>query len=304
MHPFRMRWTVHSGAILLRWTTHSIYNGIGTFLFLADHLVSIEFNKSGPWQTDPFSHLLFKADIIGNHLVSNPTLLAGGLTSIKPCSRVTSPFAFASNVKNAFYDKQVMLFILDVCIFKNLTWKIKEQESIPVGCVPSAFLVGGGGLPNHFPPLADPSPDADIPWMLVMWPVMHAGIPAPHLDRRTPLKTLPFACGRQKCKRKRYVWIDLNVLIVSGRILIMSINQNDVYVLLLLWLLQLDNSLLLERVADTRPAQQATMYSMMDQLMEDDFSMDFTDTLFTTLNQQGFQFPNPKEMCKKHATSK
>ena len=84
----------------------------------------------------------------------------------------------------------------------------------------------------------------------------------------------------------------------------MSINQNDVYVLLLLWLLQLDNSLLLERVAETRPAQQATMYSMMDQLMEDDFSMDFTDTLFTTLNQQGFQFPNPKEMCKKHATSK
>ena len=84
----------------------------------------------------------------------------------------------------------------------------------------------------------------------------------------------------------------------------MVCGMNDVYILLLSLLLQLDNSLLLERVAETRPAQQATMYSMMDQLMEDDFSMDFTDTLFTTLNQQGFQFPNPKEMCKKHATSK
>ena len=162
MHPFRMRWTVHSGAILLRWTTHSIYNGIGTFLFLADHLVSIEFNKSGPWQTDPFSHLLFKADIIGNHLVSNPTLLADGLASLKPCSHLTSPFAFASNVKNAFYDKQVMLFIPDVCIFKNLTWKIKEQESIPVGCVPSAFLVGGGSA-QPLPPVGRPLPGCRYP---------------------------------------------------------------------------------------------------------------------------------------------
>ena len=44
------------------------------------------------------------------------------------------------------------------------------------------FSSWGEGLtppPTAAPPLADPSPDADLPWMLVMWPVMHAGIPAP-----------------------------------------------------------------------------------------------------------------------------
>lgn len=59
----------------------------------------------------------------------------------------------------------------------------------------------------------------------------------------------------------------------------------------------MDNSALLERVRMIRPAQISSM-PITDFLMEDDFSMDFTDTLFTTLNQQNFQFPNPKEMCK------
>ena len=37
-------------------------------------------------------------------------------------------------------------------------------------------------------------------------------------------------------------------------------------------------------------------FQWSDQAMEEDFSMDFSDTLFTTLNQP-FAFPNPKEMC-------
>ncbi len=64
--------------------------------------------------------------------------------------------------------------------------------------------------------------------------------------------------------------------------------------------MQLDNTLLLEKVAQARPSpsQGSTLFSIADQLIEDDFSMDLDDTLFTTLNQQGFAFPNPREMCE------
>ena len=63
----------------------------------------------------------------------------------------------------------------------------------------------------------------------------------------------------------------------------------------------MDHTSLLDQVVQAKPAQSASLFSMVDQLMDDgvdDFTMDFTDTLFTTLNQQGFQFPNPKEMSK------
>ena len=50
---------------------------------------------------------------------------------------------------------------------------------------------GRGVCPTTSPPEADLPPlDSDFPWMLVMWPVMHAGKPPP-VDRQTPVKTLP-----------------------------------------------------------------------------------------------------------------
>lgn len=63
---------------------------------------------------------------------------------------------------------------------------------------------------------------------------------------------------------------------------------------------------LLQQVAmmDTaRPAWQLASTklpaSLMDPLQADeDDLMDFSDTLFTTLNQQNFTFPNPREMCE------
>ena len=33
-------------------------------------------------------------------------------------------------------------------------------------------------------------------------------------------------------------------------------------------------------------------------MTDDDFMMDLSDTLFTSLNQMPFAFPNPKEICK------
>ena len=94
--------------------------------------------------------------------------------------------------------------------------KNKQQGSIPVGCVPSAFLIpaGGGVCPTRLqadllphgcrflppgcrPPghvtcdacwEANPCP----PWMLVMWPVMHAGKPPPPLP--TPLDRMTDMC--------------------------------------------------------------------------------------------------------------
>ena len=38
-------------------------------------------------------------------------------------------------------------------------WKMLENESILIGCVPPTFLVRGGGLPNH--PWMQTPPDAD-----------------------------------------------------------------------------------------------------------------------------------------------
>ena len=58
-------------------------------LLLADHLVSMEFNKIGPWQTDPFSPILFQADVF-DHLVSNAVLLTDGLASLNACSHLAS----------------------------------------------------------------------------------------------------------------------------------------------------------------------------------------------------------------------
>ena len=47
--------------------------------------------------------------------------------TIKTCLRMMSAFAFASNIKNGPW-QQVMMFTLNVCIFKNGTAKIKGKH--------------------------------------------------------------------------------------------------------------------------------------------------------------------------------
>jgi len=53
---------------------------------------------------------------------------------------------------------------------------------------------------------------------------------------------------------------------------------------------------LLDRLVNTDGGRLASSFSaLLQESMEEDFSMDFSDTLFTTLNQP-FAFPNPKEL--------